>query len=56
VTPALVATLVEEYGTDIAIGAGGPLFGHPGGPRAGAAAFRAGIASVMKHEGGPHGA
>jgi 2,3-diketo-5-methylthiopentyl-1-phosphate enolase len=56
VTPALVATLVEEYGTDIAIGAGGPLFGHPGGPRAGAAAFRAGIASVMEHKGGPHGA
>jgi 2,3-diketo-5-methylthiopentyl-1-phosphate enolase len=56
VTPALVATLVGEYGTEIAIGAGGPLFGHPGGPRAGAAAFRAGIARVMEEPGGGHGA
>ena len=48
VTAALVPAVCADYGMDIALGAGGPLFGHPEGPRAGAAAFRRAIDGVMK--------
>ena len=47
VTSALVPAICADYGTDIAMGAGGPLFGNPQGPRAGAAAFRRAIDAVM---------
>ncbi len=48
VTPDLVGALCDDYGVDVAIGAGGLLFGHPEGPRAGAAAFRAAIDACME--------
>ncbi len=48
VTPGLVGALVSDYGRDIAIGAGGSVFGHPSGARAGARAFRQAIDCMME--------
>lgn len=40
ITPDLIGTAVSQYGTDMAIGVGAAIFGHPDGPRAGAHLFR----------------
>ena len=47
-TPGLVGVVCAEYGLDIAVGAGGAIFGHPQGPRAGAMAFRQAIDCVVE--------
>ena len=41
--PGLVPTLVNDFGSDIIIGAGGAVHGHPGGSTAGARAMRQAI-------------
>jgi ribulose-bisphosphate carboxylase large chain len=38
--PGIVPALVERFGEDVMISAGGAIHGHPMGPRAGARAFR----------------
>ena len=47
VTSERVGSMCAEYGLDVAIAAGGAIFGHPAGPREGARAFRRAIARVM---------
>jgi len=49
VTPGLVPYLMNLLGNDIAIGAGGGIHSHPGGPAAGARALRASIDATMNH-------
>ena len=46
--PGLVQKLISELGTDIILGAGGSIHGHPMGAVAGAKAFRQAIDAVMK--------
>ncbi|MCJ7825571.1 MAG: RuBisCO large subunit C-terminal-like domain-containing protein [Anaerolineales bacterium] len=46
VHPYTVESLVEDFGFDIMVGAGGPVHGHPMGPRAGARAFRQAVDAV----------
>lgn len=46
--PGLVQQLISELGTDIILGAGGSIHGHPMGAAAGAKAFRQAIDAVMK--------
>ncbi len=49
--PGLVPVLVDNMGTDIVIGAGGGIHGHPGGATAGVKAFLQAIqATVEKHD------
>ena len=48
VTPGRIDVICSQYGHDIAIGAGGTVFGHPYGPRAGARAFRQAIDAAME--------
>ncbi len=48
VTPGRIDIICSQYGHDIAVGAGGTIFGHPHGPRAGARAFRQAIDAVME--------
>ncbi len=43
ITPGNCHELITLYGGDVAIGAGSSIFGHPGGPAAGAFAFRQAI-------------
>lgn len=47
VTPGMVPYLMENLGTDIIIGVGAGIHGHPQGPKAGAMAFRQSIEAVM---------
>ncbi len=47
ITQLHVPQLVKDFGTDIAIGAGGAIHAHPMGPRAGAKAFRQAIEATM---------
>jgi len=47
VKPSLVKDLIMEYGKDIALAAGGGIFGHPEGAAAGARAFRQEIESIQ---------
>ncbi len=46
--PGLVPKILQDYGQDVIINAGGGVFGHPKGPRAGAKAFRQAIQWVAK--------
>ncbi|MDV6378778.1 2,3-diketo-5-methylthiopentyl-1-phosphate enolase [Sporosarcina sp. GW1-11] len=47
--PGMVPQLLEDFGDNLVINAGGGIFGHPDGPTPGAQAFRAAIeASVNK--------
>jgi len=48
VHPGLVPALIQTYGRDIIIGAGGAVHGHPMGSRAGAKALRQAIDAVMR--------
>lgn len=41
--PGLVPQILEDYGTDVVVNAGGGVHGHPAGARAGALAFRQAI-------------
>jgi 2,3-diketo-5-methylthiopentyl-1-phosphate enolase len=43
ITPAVVPQVVRDLGPDIVIGSGGGIHAHPGGPTAGARAFRQAI-------------
>jgi 2,3-diketo-5-methylthiopentyl-1-phosphate enolase len=45
--PGLVPLLVQDFGLDSVINAGGGIHGHPGGASAGAEAFRVAIDSVL---------
>jgi 2,3-diketo-5-methylthiopentyl-1-phosphate enolase len=45
--PGLVPLLVQDFGIDSVINAGGGIHGHPGGASAGAEAFRVAIDSVL---------
>ncbi len=47
VTPGMVPYLMDNLGTDIIIGVGAGIHGHPMGPKAGAMAFRQVIDAVM---------
>ena len=44
--PFSAQSLVEDFGLDIMVGAGGPVHGHPMGARAGARAFRQAVDAV----------
>jgi 2,3-diketo-5-methylthiopentyl-1-phosphate enolase len=46
ITPGRTGELIAEYGSDMALGSGSCIFGHPQGPAAGARAFRQAIKSV----------
>ena len=46
--PGLVPQIVQEYGTDIILAAGGGLLGHPQGYTAGARAMRQAVDAVMQ--------
>jgi 2,3-diketo-5-methylthiopentyl-1-phosphate enolase len=48
ITPGRAGELIREYGSDIALGSGSCIFGHPQGPAAGARAFRQAIRSVTE--------
>ncbi|MCJ7707033.1 MAG: RuBisCO large subunit C-terminal-like domain-containing protein [Anaerolineales bacterium] len=45
--PGMVHLMIEEYGTDIVIGAGGGIISHPMGATAGGRAFRQAIDTVL---------
>ncbi len=45
--PALVPQLIEDFGTNSVINAGGGVHGHPGGAKAGGKAFRQAIDAVQ---------
>jgi 2,3-diketo-5-methylthiopentyl-1-phosphate enolase len=47
-TPGVIQAMMETFGNDIIISAGGGIIGHPDGPTAGGKAFRQGIDAVMK--------
>ena len=47
VHPGVVATYIDDLGTDIVLGAGGAIQGHPDGPAAGADAMRQAIDAAM---------
>lgn len=47
--PGIVPALVENMGTDIVIGAGGGIHGHPGGATAGVRAFLQAINATVGH-------
>jgi ribulose 1,5-bisphosphate carboxylase large subunit-like protein len=46
--PGLVPTLLEDFGPDIIIGAGGAIHGHPDGSRGGAKAMRQAIDAAVE--------
>ncbi|MGD8621938.1 MAG: RuBisCO large subunit C-terminal-like domain-containing protein [Anaerolineales bacterium] len=46
VHPHTVESLVEDFGLDVMVGAGGPVHGHPMGTTAGARAFRQAVEAV----------
>jgi 2,3-diketo-5-methylthiopentyl-1-phosphate enolase len=46
--PGLVPLLLNDFGTEIIIGAGGAIHGHPEGSRAGARAMRQALDAAMK--------
>lgn len=46
-TPVNAQEIIAQYGCELAIGAGSSIFGHPGGPQAGARAFRQAIQAVQ---------
>jgi 2,3-diketo-5-methylthiopentyl-1-phosphate enolase len=46
VHPHTVESLVEDFGLDVMVGAGGPVHGHPMGATAGARAFRQAVEAV----------
>ena len=46
--PGLVPVTMEEFGTDLIIGGGGAVAGHPMGAKAGAKAFRQAIDATME--------
>lgn len=48
VTPGMVPYLMNTLGSDIVIGVGAGVHGHPMGPKAGATAFRQSIDATMK--------
>ncbi len=48
ITQANVPDIIRELGTDILIGSGGGVHGHPLGPEAGARAFRKAIGAAME--------
>ncbi len=48
ITQANVPDIVRELGTEILIGSGGGVHGHPQGPESGAQAFRKAIDAAMK--------
>jgi ribulose 1,5-bisphosphate carboxylase large subunit-like protein len=44
----MVPNVIKDLGPDIVIGSGGGIHAHPGGPIAGAKAFRQAIDATMK--------
>ena len=48
VHPALVPEIIDFFGTDVVIQAGGGIHGHPDGTRAGAMAMRQAVEATMK--------
>lgn len=46
--PGLVPQLITDFGIQSVINAGGGIHGHPGGPAAGATAFRQAVDAVLK--------
>ena len=46
-TPGHIEDIINKFGKDVMIAAGGAIHGHPMGPAAGARAFRQGIDAVM---------
>lgn len=48
ITPSMVPNVIKDLGPDIVIGSGGGIHAHPGGPIAGAKAFRQAIDATMK--------
>ena len=46
--PALVPEVIDFFGTDVVIQAGGGIHGHPDGTRAGAAAMRQAVEATLK--------
>jgi 2,3-diketo-5-methylthiopentyl-1-phosphate enolase len=55
VTGEMIGPLIRESGTDIILGVGGAIQGHPGGAEAGTRAIRALIDSAMSAAGGQAG-
>ncbi|ARF12914.1 2,3-diketo-5-methylthiopentyl-1-phosphate enolase [Sporosarcina ureae] len=47
--PGMVPQLLEDFGDNLVINAGGGIFGHPDGPTPGAQAFRAAIDASVEH-------
>ncbi|MBI4730046.1 MAG: ribulose 1,5-bisphosphate carboxylase [Acidobacteria bacterium] len=47
IAPSMVPQIMGDLGNDIVIAAGGSIHAHPGGPRAGAKAFRQAIDATM---------
>ncbi len=45
--PGIVPKMMDDFGADIIIGAGGGIHGHPGGARAGVAAFHQAIEAAI---------
>lgn len=48
--PGLTPLLINDFGVDSVINAGGGIHGHPGGARAGAKAFRDAVAGVLANQ------
>jgi 2,3-diketo-5-methylthiopentyl-1-phosphate enolase len=48
--PGLVPRILQDYGNDVIINAGGGVHGHPGGARAGARAFRQAVDRTLQKQ------
>lgn len=48
--PGLVPQLIQDFGMDCIINAGGGVHGHPGGPAGGGKAFRQAVDAVMQNQ------
>lgn len=48
--PGLVPLLLQDFGKDCVINAGGGVHGHPGGAASGGKAFRAAIEAVLTNQ------
>jgi 2,3-diketo-5-methylthiopentyl-1-phosphate enolase len=48
--PGLVPFIIEDFGQDVIVNAGGGVHGHPNGPTAGGQAFRQAINAVLQNQ------
>ncbi|MBI3961644.1 MAG: 2,3-diketo-5-methylthiopentyl-1-phosphate enolase, partial [Deinococcus sp.] len=48
ITPGLVPKILQDFGPEVVVNAGGGIHGHPGGAQAGARAFRQAIEATLR--------